>query len=86
MSMGYVQSLWHLPFFTMSSKNGPQIPLRPQTNLIDDFLKNPIVTIFGMPACGNWTLMVGEGGGWAKVTKIIMAFFGHLMVKLYLNN
>ena len=30
--------------------------------------------------------MVGEGGGWAKITKIIMAMFGHFMVILYLNN
>ena len=34
----------------------------------------------------NWTLMVGEGGGWAKITKIIMALFGNFMVELYLNN
>ena len=30
--------------------------------------------------------MVGGGGGWAKIAKIIMAFFGHFMVTLYLNN
>ena len=34
----------------------------------------------------NWTLMVGEGGGWAKNTKIIMAIFCHFMVKIHLNN
>ena len=38
------------------------------------------------PLHENWTLMVGEGGGWAKITKIIMAFFGNFMVELYLNN
>ena len=36
-------------------------------------------------SCENWTLMVGEGGGVAKFTKIVMAIFGHFMVNLYLN-
>ena len=27
--------------------------------------------------------MSGGGGGWAKITKIIMAMFGHSLVKLY---
>ena len=33
----------------------------------------------------NWTLMVGEGGGWAKITKITW-HFGKFMVNLYINN
>ena len=52
-------------------------------------MRNPFPFIFStdpheMPY-GSWTLMVGEGGGWAKIT-IIMVMFCHFMVKLYLDN
>ena len=39
-----------------------------------------MVSPWCLTSLGNWTLMVGEGGGWAKHTKNMMAIVCHFMV------